>query len=265
MHLAATLSIAEMEILQYHPRGTPGRPINGMVDFKQTFNLVLTCFAGVNPLTNLRFSGFGLCVKDKCEAFLYVNALRHDHGTGSILLDAWLIQQDFAPSRLLSQKFNPVKISEAECPIWRQMLFSAAERCRNGWIHKEDCEYRKAKSIPLPSPTILCSCGQGKAIAEFPRDSRMRNLSKKATRVALYPIFSTLSTDSAVKKALQAPSAASTIPVRPLRSREQEPKCSHCGTVGDNLKHCGRCGIARYCSQECQKAEWKEHKKTCKQ
>ena len=265
-HLASTLSIAEMDILRYHPRETPGRPINGTVDFKQTFNLLLTCFAGVNHLTNFRkFNGFGLFVKDKGEVLLYVKAVRHDHGTHSVLLDAWLIQQEFSPSRLLSQDFNPVMISEAECPIWRQMLFNAAERCRSGWIHRGDCEYRNAESIPLPGPIILCSCGQGKAVTGFPRDSKMRILSKKATRVALYPVFATVSRGSAVKRSLQTPSATSTIAVKPLRSEEHGPGCNHCGTIGSNLKHCGRCGIARYCSPECQKAEWKEHKKVCKQ
>ncbi|KAL3420383.1 hypothetical protein PVAG01_08882 [Phlyctema vagabunda] len=33
---------------------------------------------------------------------------------------------------------------------------------------------------------------------------------------------------------------------------------------GRDLMLCGRCRLAQYCSVECQKADWKEHKKTCK-
>ena len=30
------------------------------------------------------------------------------------------------------------------------------------------------------------------------------------------------------------------------------------------LQKCGRCLIAKYCSKNCQKADWKEHKKYCR-
>ena len=40
--------------------------------------------------------------------------------------------------------------------------------------------------------------------------------------------------------------------------------CQYCGTCGDfaaskgkALKKCGGCGIAAYCSRECQKKDWK--------
>lgn len=38
--------------------------------------------------------------------------------------------------------------------------------------------------------------------------------------------------------------------------------CRTCAASG-NLKACSRCKAAKYCSTECQKADWKEHKKNC--
>ena len=44
-------------------------------------------------------------------------------------------------------------------------------------------------------------------------------------------------------------------------------KCNGCSKdeveLGKTLKQCAKCGSARYCSRECQKTDWKEHKKVC--
>ena len=40
------------------------------------------------------------------------------------------------------------------------------------------------------------------------------------------------------------------------------PQCAKCGNT-DNLKRCAKCHTTQYCTRECQKADWKEHKKTC--
>ena len=40
-------------------------------------------------------------------------------------------------------------------------------------------------------------------------------------------------------------------------------RCSNCGVKISNVLRCARCRQTCYCSQECQKNEWNEHKKTC--
>lgn len=44
--------------------------------------------------------------------------------------------------------------------------------------------------------------------------------------------------------------------------------CAKCkkdrSSLPNPLKKCSRCGGPRYCSQECQKADWKQHKKVCR-
>lgn len=51
------------------------------------------------------------------------------------------------------------------------------------------------------------------------------------------------------------------------RDTHTGPICSTChkpqSELGDELKHCARCRSARYCSKECQKKDWKTHKRSC--
>ncbi|KAI0668501.1 hypothetical protein C8Q78DRAFT_1071371 [Trametes maxima] len=46
------------------------------------------------------------------------------------------------------------------------------------------------------------------------------------------------------------------------------PQCDHCGQmeyqIKRRLKRCGGCAVATYCSKECQKAGWQEHKNFCR-
>lgn len=39
--------------------------------------------------------------------------------------------------------------------------------------------------------------------------------------------------------------------------------CAKCGTRSGRLKKCARCQFVRYCGSECQRADWKDHKKYC--
>ncbi|TPX32543.1 hypothetical protein SmJEL517_g04397 [Synchytrium microbalum] len=54
--------------------------------------------------------------------------------------------------------------------------------------------------------------------------------------------------------------------VKSLEKVEREMEvlqCGNCGKVDDQNKYCSRCLKVLYCSRECQKKAYKEHKKTC--
>lgn len=46
-------------------------------------------------------------------------------------------------------------------------------------------------------------------------------------------------------------------------SERQEVKCEGCDDVSKWFKKCSKCEQAHYCSPECQKKHWSEHKKVC--
>ena len=264
IHMSRVYTEREAVIYTNHPRGSSSRPKDGFLDFKQTLSLIMTCFAGCNPLTGSRkYQGFVLHIDQSTEIVLYGKALRHCRNTGSVILDGWVIHQHVAA--LADSEFLPVGVSEEEAPVWKHLLPSIVERCRNGWIHGEGCEYHKDKRIPLSvarGASPLCSCGEGKAIEDFPAVPSVRRLARKATRIALHPLFTVLLTDP---NALHRTTGASSRTVgMSLPVPEQKPKCGHCKKEKERLRSCQRCGIAQYCKHDCQKAAWKSHKKVCK-
>lgn len=46
--------------------------------------------------------------------------------------------------------------------------------------------------------------------------------------------------------------------------KQAGPRCAKCKQQPDDLKLCTGCKTASYCSRECQKTDWKEHKVICK-
>ena len=40
--------------------------------------------------------------------------------------------------------------------------------------------------------------------------------------------------------------------------------CCHCGKSGAKLLTCGQCHRARYCDRECQRRDWKRHRRACR-
>uniref|UniRef100_A0A7S4UDL7 MYND-type domain-containing protein n=1 Tax=Paramoeba aestuarina TaxID=180227 RepID=A0A7S4UDL7_9EUKA len=52
--------------------------------------------------------------------------------------------------------------------------------------------------------------------------------------------------------------------VNPDKNAKDPKKLAMCGSCGAPAKFkCSRCQSVRYCSQECQKSNWKAHKKVC--
>ena len=60
-----------------------------------------------------------------------------------------------------------------------------------------------------------------------------------------------------------SPDALKDMDIDPLFG--QQPRCFFCKTETSNLKICSKCKSVSYCSRDCQRQDWKLHKKYCEE
>lgn len=265
--MAGTLSSAEKQS-QYRGETPSANPKS---DLKQSLNIIFQGFAGFHPEAKREVRTFQLTLKrnNSSHTIIFVHNMRHDLDLGSIVLDAYVMtvtkarlkSLSSASQRLLSAKSMPslgVYVSNEECVLWKRLLPALAERCRT-WQHNEKCEYRTGGKIPLSvaaDENPLCSCGEGKVSSSFPTHAKeWAPFEKYVTRIAIAPIFAV----PYVEPLADFPEMGEQASQR----TGQGPWCDNCNKSSNQLKSCARCGKARYCSKECQKAAWKAHKPRC--
>ena len=129
------------------------------------------------------------------------------------------------------------------------MIPLTTERCRNSYNHTDKCEYLAGKIPVVPTVGIGtgCSCAKGKELEAtlFWEKYGRKMEAKEFVRVALSPLFTS-----------------------PNFSNDEEdvdldPACERCSVILPRMLMCGRCKTAKYCSKDCQKSHWPEHKVTC--
>jgi len=149
---------------------------------------------------------------------------------------------------------------------WQQLLPAFVERCRT-WSHKASCEYQKPGGhVPLSTSVEenpICSCGEGMNLGALSEVEAWADLRKYMTRIAISSLFAVPFLEPIVDKdSFRASDLASTS----SSPTHAQNRCGHCQKEKppSQLSSCGRCKNIRYCGSECQRADWKRHKKSCK-
>ncbi|KAK5995703.1 hypothetical protein PT974_04120 [Cladobotryum mycophilum] len=204
---------------------------------------------------------------------VFISAIRLDGDTASVVLDAAVIP--FTTRLIESGKLGEfllilrtlecgsIKVDDAELLLWKKALPAMAERCRT-WSHLPHCEYKQKKAtIPVSlehGGKVLCSCGNGKLPDNFVTVPEWETASQSAVRIAISPTYAVPFVEEVVDQAGFGDSKGSTL--------ANVPRCRKCGKKEDEdggvkLKRCMRCKKIKYCSAECQKADWKKHRMEC--
>ncbi|KAF7311513.1 hypothetical protein MKEN_01053600 [Mycena kentingensis (nom. inval.)] len=193
-----------------------------------------------------------------CDTILFVNDLKFDLGSHTVFCDAYALSITNALLSEIGADLPPLEdapstytlsISKEVLGTWKQLLPALSERCRS-WKHLETCEYAIEQRVPLSLDLrhdLLCSCGKGQDVAPMKKIARWAPFAPFVVRVAISPLFAV----SYLERVGRDPDAG---------------RCAVCHGKGKpKMQTCSGCGKVRYCSKECQKSDWKEHKSRCKQ
>ncbi len=215
------------------------------------------------------------------HAIIFLSSLRLDPSSATVVGDAAVVIPDLTMIHLLPQclgNSNMVTtgVYGQEIRMWNHALPVFAERCRQ-WQHLPTCEYIQRQRVPLSAEyeeNPLCSCGKGKNLGPFLENSRWKPLAPHAIRITLTPIFPVTYLEDVTEK---IPRDLPRKPIDGLPDRGIFPPsptsviqkntngCERCDGPGKpKLLNCSACQSVKYCSKDCQMADWKRHKRTCK-
>lgn len=246
-HVGSMLSARERSL-----REKKGKDVRMFV--KDSLHSLLVGFSGAQNKSRPQVFSLTDTDSDNCDTILFAKELRFDLQSHTVVCDGyvlpltkdWITRNSGTFGRFVHES-GMVRISsmEGEMPAWKHLLPAMVERCRT-WQHNPNCEYEATGRIPLSEKMEeipLCSCGRGKDVDGMKSVELWRPFAPYSWRIALSPLFSV----SYLERVLGS-------------SR----KCHVCRAQGKpKLQACSMCKKTRYCSRECQKADWRTHKEIC--
>lgn len=252
-----------------------GMSENPRVNFKES---IFTMFMLTSGLQGGQTGLFAISHLERggVHMLVLVSAMRLDGDAASVVLDAAVIP--LTMELIASERFRSflaliqtlqcctLNVNDAELILWKRALPSLAERCRT-WRHLANCEYRReGATVPLsiePGKKFLCSCGNGKLPKEFVSLPEWDVAAPNAVRIAISPTYAVPFVENVIDVSL-----ANMLDKGNAQTAISE-RCHSCGqgeagAQAVRLKKCTRCMRAQYCSAECQKKDWKNHRIECK-
>ncbi|RPB28537.1 hypothetical protein L211DRAFT_818299 [Terfezia boudieri ATCC MYA-4762] len=266
-----------------------GEQMDVKMELKESIQTIFLQAAGLGP-SGKPERVFSLCAPEHGgnHMLIFVADLRLDLSSQTAVVDAYVLpltEEVIARyprriSRIYRDGIVNIRIGEGELTGWKDMMPAIAERCRT-WKHTPACEYR-VSGIPVSiamGQSPLCSCGLGVVGDEFVKQKEWEPFRKHVTRIALSPLFAVSyieRTTTGMVKGLNFFLDAQELTTREsFTNLVQDNVCQNCGleaggavglAVGSPvvmLTKCNRCKTAMYCSQACQKQDWKKHRAEC--
>jgi MYND finger len=237
------------------------------VEFKDSLFSIFMHYSGLQG-QRAHIFGIDCPTNGGVHILFFISCLRLDLSNRTVVLDAAALPlyDNLMPRvasflhTLVGNGLCQIRVSEDEMRVWKQTLPAFVERCRT-WSHKSNCEYLAKRRVPLSTEKgerSLCSCAEGTlpkgVVTDVPK---WNTVAKYAVRVAISPSCSAAMFEGGDDGSKLDGS---------LRNNNTNA-CRACGKEkkvdGSGLLSCARCQRVKYCSRECQRADWKEHKGVC--
>lgn len=260
-------------------------------NFKDSLFSMFMQFSGLQGRRS-RFFGIHNPTAGGLHVLVFVSCLRLDMANHTVVLDTAILPltDQLVPdihsflAALSGLVICQISVDDEELRLWKQVIPALVERCRLWPHHPTSCEYLKQCRIPLSlenGHTPICSCGDGTLPPKFVSGVPLWDtVSRYAVRAAISPSFSlpfvepvyadvhgSTAPPGATKSTNTVPGTVHGTTAITTAANRSKDLCTTCGpeksTPGMKLLSCARCHAVKYCSVECQRADWKEHKKVC--
>ena len=202
------------------------------------------------------------------RAILFIDNIKLESSADSVVADAYLwplnpdvIRRCKPLLEPLVEGAQPLSCTLDEFDSFAQYVKCSIERSRQ-WSHEQSCYANEMfQGSYADKPAALCNCGAGKVSPTFTANKHWAKFAPFVTRFSLSPIFPVpyVNPIGALLGGYfpdQDSSSADEI-------SDVSRQCLLCKSTPDKLKKCGKCGLARYCSRECQRKDWNRHKTQC--
>ena len=274
LHTTFMFSARERIMRETEQTGNDGLRTNVRLNYKES---LFTMFMSVSGLqTPKRISLFAL--SDEKQGGIHIILigcrLRLDLSNHTVVLEGAVLPltkeiivkiQTFLQATMIDTL--QIKVDENELNLWKRAIPAYVERCRD-WSHQPSCEYKRDPLQPRSlgfGEKCICSCGEGKFPKSFSCDVPKWNMiAKYATYIGISPLFSVPYVED-----IQDVSKVPPKRVKPTSTAATSDinRCDNCrkdkSSTGKTLMRCARCHKVAYCSAECQRARWGQHKKIC--
>ncbi|KAI4126246.1 MAG: hypothetical protein LQ347_005055 [Umbilicaria vellea] len=266
-HVSLMFSARERHLREKSMKSGAANHMDARVNLKDSLFSLFMHFSGLQG-QQARVFGISDPGHSGVHILVFVSCLRLDLANHTVVLDAAILplHSSLMPKTLpFLEKITELGICNIitdsdELRLWKEILPAWVERCRQ-WEHRSSCTYLSKSKIPLSvefGQNPICSCGEGTLPSSYKFDLPGWDLAVKyAVRAAISPSFSVPFVEQSFGGTEESEPVA-----------RYETGCRVCGKSksddgGKGLSKCARCQGVRYCSVECQRADWKEHKKVC--
>lgn len=274
LHTTFMFSARERKLRETEQTKDDGLHTNVRLNYKESLFTMFMSFSGLQRAKRINLFALHNQKQGGVHIILIASRLRLDLSNHTVVIEGAVLPltkqllqkiQSFLQANM--SDMLQVKMDNNELNLWKRAIPAYVERCRE-WSHKPSCEYRRNPLQPLSlgfGEKCICSCGEGNFPKDFSCDvPKWDVIAKYATHIGISPLFSVPYVED-IQDFSEEPSkhveATTTAAVSNVN------RCDSCGKegpiTGKALMRCGRCQKVAYCSTECQRAKWGQHKKNC--